>query len=463
MPRSAIILFTLFTSAASAATLDRALSCGRPGEAGGLAAGTDLDRVTIDNRRYPEAVCNDSTPGVYYVSRYTREEDRNKWVIFLQGGGGCGGGQECANRWCSAGTNFGMDKMSSSLSKPSINGNGVFDRRESNRFGSWNQVLVYYCSSDNWAGNKLNHLSASGGSGTTIAYDIQFRGAKIVEAVIDTLRKPSAGRVRIVRQEAAATPGLPDLDEATAVLLGGSSAGGGGVRNNADKVGTILRANNVHCSGSSGCSLIYRAAVDASFGPESEDLDFTRSTFCASDPTLCSYAGVFTTRYESVAVGTWGAQMDDSCVAWHQTNAPGTEWRCADGEHVFANHISSELFARQDLQDQLLTGNFVEAGLGSAEDFGRLQEADLREFPSIQARAEEGPSAAGGKSVAVFAAQCTDHESFTNNRGFYNVKVTQNGVPYSFHDVLWNWWSGAFPQVVIRTFTGRAGPAAECP
>lgn len=460
---SAVILFTLITSTASAATLDQTLACGRPGEAGGLAAGTGLSRVTIDNRSYPEAVCNDSSPGVFYVSRYTREADRNKWVIFLQGGGGCIDGQDCARRWCSSGTNFGMDKMSSSLSKPGIDGNGVFDRRETNRFGGWNQVLIYYCSSDNWAGNKLNNLSATSDSGAAIQYDIHFRGAKIVEAVLDTLQRPSGGRKRAIGLPPSTTPAMPDLDEATEVLFSGSSAGGGGVRNNADKVGAILRAKNVHCSGSSGCPLIYRAAVDASFGPNSEDLDFTQSTFCASDPSLCSYEGVFVDRYVSVVLGAWGAQFDDSCEAWHRANAPGTEWRCADGEHLFAHHISSELFGRQDLQDQLISGNFVEAGLGSAVDFGNFQEADLRELPTNSTRAEEGPSAAGGKSVGVFGPQCTDHESFTSNRAFYEVKVTQSGVPYSFHDVLWNWWSGALPQVVIRTFTGRPGSAPECP
>lgn len=460
---AALVAVLIISSSLSGATLDKKLPCGRPGEAGGLGAGTDMNRISIDNRRYPDAVCNDSTPGTFYVSRFTREEDRNKWVIFLQGGGGCSSGQECAERWCSAGTNFGMDKMSSSLAKPAIRGNGIFERRETNRFSGWNHVLIYYCSSDNWAGNKFNTLSSSSASGGAIEFDIHFRGAKIIEAVIDTLRAPGDARVRGVRATASTASGLPDLDEATEVLFGGSSAGGGGIRNNADKVRTILRSNNVRCTGSSGCALVYRAAVDASFGPDSQDVDFSRSAFCASDPKLCSYEGVFTARYASVVVGTWGAEFDDSCVAWHRTNAPGTEWRCADGEHLFANHLTSELFARQDLQDQLITGNFVEAGLGSALDFGRLQEADLREMPNLSTRAEEGPSAAGGRSVAVFGPQCTDHESFTSTRAFYNVKVTQGGVAYSFHDVLWNWWSGAFPQVVIRSFTGRAGAAPECP
>ncbi|HXI11157.1 MAG TPA: pectin acetylesterase-family hydrolase [Thermoanaerobaculia bacterium] len=454
---------TLIATAVSAATLDKTVTCGRPGEAGGLGAGTDMQRVVIDSRRYPAALCNDSTPGIFYASRYTREEDRDKWVIFLQGGGGCGSGQECANRWCSAGTNFGMDKMSTSLSKPGINGTGIFDRRESNRFGTWNHVLIYYCSSDNWAGNKLNRLSASNSSGTAVDFDIHFRGSKIIEAVVDTLRKTSGGRVRSVKAGLSTTPLLPDLDEATEVLFGGSSAGGGGVRNNTDKLGGILRANNIRCSGTSACPLIYRAAVDASFGPDSSKLDFSTSSFCASDPRQCSYEGVFNTRYISTVVDTWGSERDQSCMAWHQTNAPGTEWRCSDGEHLFAHHLSSELFARQDLQDQLISGNFVEAGLGSALNFGRLMESDLRNFPTIFSRAEEGPTSAGGRPVAVFGPQCGDHESFTSNRAFFNVKVTQNAVPYSFHDVLWNWWSGASPQVVIRSFTGKAGPALECP
>ena len=459
----ATILLTLSANSLSAATLDKTLTCGRPGEAGGLGSGTDMQRVVIDSRRYPTALCNDSTPAIFYASGFRREEDRNKWVIFLQGGGGCGSGQECASRWCSAGTNFGMDKMSSSLSKSGINGTGIFDRRESNRFGGWNHVLVYYCSSDNWAGNKLNHLSASSASGAAIDFDIHFRGSRIIEAVLDTLRKTGVGRVRSVRAGAPTGPPLPDLDDATEVLFSGSSAGGGGVRNNADKVGGILRANNIRCSEPSDCPLIYRAAVDASFGPDSSKLDFSSSSFCASDPRQCSYEGVFTTRYVSTVVGTWGSERDESCLVWHQTNAPGTEWKCSDGEHLFSHHLSSELFARQDLQDQLISGNFVEVGLGSALDFGKLMESDLRDFPTIVSRAEEGPSAAGGKNVAVFAPQCGDHESVTSNRAFYNVKVTQDGVAYSFHDVLWNWWSGGFPQVVIRSFSGRAGPAPECP
>ena len=40
----------------------------------------------------------------------------------------------------------------------------------------------------------------------------------------------------------------------------------------------------------------------------------------------------------------------------------------------------------------------------------------------------------------------------------YDVRV--NGLTYE--SALWNWWSGAQPQVAIHAFSG-AGPAADCP
>jgi hypothetical protein len=61
--------------------------------------------------------------------------------------------------------------------------------------------------------------------------------------VLDTLR--GAGKRRAVRPSAdgAGAP-WPDLDTTTHVIFAGSSAGGGGVRQNADRVGEKLRAAN---------------------------------------------------------------------------------------------------------------------------------------------------------------------------------------------------------------------------
>jgi hypothetical protein len=45
-------------------TTSQILPCGRVGVAGGLGAGVDLRKYTIDTTRFRNAVCNDGTYGV---------------------------------------------------------------------------------------------------------------------------------------------------------------------------------------------------------------------------------------------------------------------------------------------------------------------------------------------------------------------------------------------------------------
>lgn len=59
----------------------------------------------------------------------------------------------------------------------------------------------------------------------------------------------------------------------------------------------------------------------------------------------------------------------------------------------------------------------------------------------------------------VFVPQCTDHESFTTDAPVFRVKIA--GV--SWHDAVWNWWTGAQPQRLVRPFSGTAAAAPECP
>src|SRR6185436_8287851 len=104
----------------------------------------------------------------------------------------------CAQRWCSVDTNYGMDKMTSSLSKPLIRGVGFMNPDPRNHFGSWNRVLIFYCSSDAWGGDSVRTLSASLSNGATREYLMYFKGTRIVDAVLDTLRNANAsGRRRV--------------------------------------------------------------------------------------------------------------------------------------------------------------------------------------------------------------------------------------------------------------------------
>lgn len=426
-------------------SISQVLPCGKVGDAGGLGAGTDLQRQIVDTRRFPEAVCNDGTPAVFYFARYSKDEDRDKWVIFLQGGGGCASAQACANRWCSVDTNYGMDKMSTSLSKPSIRGNGFLDPRPENRFATWNRVLVYYCSSDTWSGTSTKTVQATGG-GKTVEFNIDFKGSRIVDAVMETLRYANLGRNRAVRIGAQQQNGLPDLDHATHVLFAGSSAGGRGAIDNADRVNAKLRAANPN--------LVFRVVIDAIFEVDRQNLDWTKTTYCAADPAGCSYELAMQQSHQ-IDTDFFQAVGDESCLTWHASHAPGTEWRCADGFHEVTNHVTTPMFIHMDEQDSNIGADFVETGFGTASDFGAGIERQLRALSTLNSTAEEKGTLA---TPGAFGPQCTDHESFTDDAATYEVRLA--GVTY--HDTVWNWWSGAQPQSAIRTFSGQ-GAAPDCP
>ena len=461
---ASVVLLLIATSSSAQQLLPQALSCGRTGDAGGIGGGTDLTRVTVDTISFPTAVCNGATPAVFYVAPYTREEDRNKWVIFLQGGGTCRNGELCAQRWCSVDTHFGMDKMSSSETKPSIRGAGILSPAASNNFGTWNRVLVYYCSSDTWAGTKTSVAMATAGS-RQVNYMIHFKGHYIVDAVIDTLRRTIPRRRRPVSrtdeahaEALSALAPLPDLDEATAVIFGGSSGGGGGVRNNVDRVNAKLKAANVHCQ-SGDCPLDFRAVIDATYGPAMESLDWTQTVMCAADPIGCSFDTFMEVEWNTALLGFWGAETDESCIAYHSALDPGSEWICGTDNHLVPNHITTPFFLRQDLRDSNVSGNFAEARFGTVDDYGRLTHEELQSLPRIQATAEETVSEVPG----VFGPQCGDHEALARNESYFAVKVTgADGQAYSFNDLLGNWWRRSGTTFAVREFLpGRFAP--ECP
>jgi hypothetical protein len=342
-----------------------------------------------------------------------------------------------------------MDKMGTSLSKTSIRANGVLDPRPENRFGTWNRVLVYYCSSDEWAGTKTSTQHAAF-NGTGVDYVINFKGSRIVDAVVETLRRN--GRMRAVHT--GTTAALPDLDAATEVLFAGSSGGGNGVKNNGDRLAAKLKTINP--------SLVIKLAIDASYAPQEQNLDYSHTVFCAVDPIQCNYTSSHQAEWTQTQQTLYGAIVDQSCVAWHTAHDPGSEWRCADGTHVIANHLTTPMYIRQDEQDSNIGGNYVENGFGTFAQFGMLVEQQLRDLALLNTTAEEGSVRNGGTPLATpgaFGPQCTNHESFTNDDAFFNVRV--NGL--SFYDTLWNWWSGAQPQVAIYAFTPPGGPVAGCP
>ena len=136
--------------------------------------GSDLKLLTLSS---PTAVCNDGSPAIAYVRAAADENRRNRWVFHLQGGGGCSNHEECKDRWCGDQGVYDAAKMSSRWARTQIGSPGLFKREAGNPPGQWNQVFVYYCTSDNWLGQETIDLVGENGD----TYSLHARGHDILE------------------------------------------------------------------------------------------------------------------------------------------------------------------------------------------------------------------------------------------------------------------------------------------
>lgn len=398
----------------------------KEGSAGGVAAGTNLSRVVIDLDRYPEAVCNDGTPGLFYVRKGTGASS-NRWIIYLEGGGFCGEGTACAKRWCSIDTNFGADKMSTRfLSAKGIGIGGILFTGPINAFTDFNKVWVYYCSSDSWTGRVASRYLTDE---TGRAYTINFQGARILEAVISELR----GGVTYKDAASDQSMALPSLDDAEVILFAGESAGSGGVQRNVDRLAPYFASTNRNPG-----RLVVRGIMDAANEPSNESFP----TYQSSRQSSLRVFGVL-----------MAGRMDESCLTFH----PADAWRCADPAHVRENHITTPFFLRQDLIDPNTTDAFgtPEWPFGSQlYQYAQATWDHLDRLSRIQSTAEE--KAGISMNPGLYGPHCDNHTALRNNPKFLEDKVSNGTGLFSYHDTMRNWLLGNEPGVVLE-----ARPASE--
>jgi len=288
-------LSVLLVSAASA-------GCGGGGSAqtgsdpGGLP--TDFIRQTLDTRRFPDAVCNDGSPGIFYIQRgqgAAAAADANKTVIHLQGGGFCLSDAECSTR--------AADQVSSTVYGSRIAPEGLLSGGTENaRFRGWNRVSVPYCSSDFFSGD----IGPTGGS-----TNFRFRGAKILAAVVQTLNSQY------------------DIGKAgDTVVLSGSSAGAVGAFINANRVRALLP----------GASVL--TLIDAGVYPDIAP-PFPQS----SPPNAVRESG-------AIALGYWNGQVDADCAAANAAD-PGL---CYLFEHAQST-LKTPFFVAQNAKDGVGVAN----------------------------------------------------------------------------------------------------------
>ncbi len=426
--------------------ISEALSCGQQGQAGGLANGIELQRFDLDLSVFPDALCNDGSTAVFYFRPFSGPANRDRWLFQLQGGGGCGSGERCAQRWCMIDTAFSLVGMTSTVAPAvAINGKGITDRRPANPFGNWNHVFIKYCSSDSWRGVSRDVILQTDIEGPLVDYRIHFLGNRIIDAVLDTLRRDGVS-ASVYTQGPTPVP-MPDLDNATHVILAGASAGGSGVIQNADRVGDYLHANNTACAGDE-CPLVFRVLIDSSFAPSLEDLDITTSTFC-TDFKICDWQAL-------LAFGTAAhdPNIDQSCFEWHQTNAPGTEWQCDDAGHVIRHHVTTPMFVRMGQKDSLVSSNFINTGYsvpgkGSLDLplFMEIVRDECASLVNIQATAHEGATIP--VLPGVFSPRCPKHETLRSSPDTYNAVINDGPTNLAMFNVFTNWINGSQPSVLI--------------
>ena len=425
------------------------LGCGSPGGAGGLNRGDELQRHNVDLEAYPDALCNDGTGAVFYFRPHEGEENTDRWVIQLQGGGGCRSGDSCAARWCSVDTNFGMTQMTADLAPDGgINGAGILNRREANPFGDWNQVFLRYCSSDSWGGTARDVVldGVHPRRDEAIEYRVHFLGNRIVDAVLGTIRADLVDGLEYTI--GAGSVDLPDLDDAAVVVLAGASAGGGGATVNADRVGEILRENNSACD-DDDCPLQYRVLIDSHFGPSTENYDFSATAFC-SDHELCDYEAHQAASHIGTVTNR-GSASDASCLAYHAE--AGDSYVCSNDAHVIQNHITTPMFIRMGQTDSLISGNHIDTGFRVDDEaldlptFARLVREQLEAAAGAHETAEEADLI--DVAPAVYGPTCAKHETLRNNAATFNVTIDVDGDDLAMLDVFMNWVTEDGPRIAI--------------
>jgi len=456
-----------------------ALSCGTTGTTGGLGTGTDLQRYDIDTNNYPYALCNDGSNAVLYFRPFQGEANRNRWLIFLQGGGSCGNANDCANRWCSVDTNFSSIGMSTIPAPgPGINGNGILNRRADNPIGGWNLVLIKYCSSDKWSGTARDVILDADDpkTGAPVLIRMHFLGSRIVDAAIQVLRQAKGEKLTYTLGSGSsdAVP-LPNLDDARFVLLAGASGGGNGVVNNLDRLAAGLKRTNNNCTNKDPkepCPLLdVRGLHDSAFNPSMVNLDFTVSAPCRFE--LCSPEAYLDFLRTAGDDALWRAKGDASCAEWHRANAPDLEWRCADEAFVIANHVTTPLFVRQGQTDRSHLPPFVEAEFRVIGESEPVTAAGFAKLVRDQAAALADVPKTGNEGAAVrvtpgaFIPTCSDHETLTDNPQVYTVRIRTGGANnspnLSMFDVLQNWLESKQPSILIapNVAANTCPPAAD--
>jgi Pectinacetylesterase len=411
-----------------------------------------LHRVDIDisGAGFPNATCSDGTAGSFYIREASDVDDVDRWVIHLQGGGGCMDEAGCQARWC------GDDGLyTAALMSNDWDADGVIDRPEhawvngisanlpANDFATWNHVYVPYCSSDGWLG-RASDVDLG-------AFDVDAHGHTILYAVRNMLRKLGAN------PNWTATDGgytISDLDDAAEILFTGTSAGGYGALQNGDWFLDKFPAART--------GLVVDAAID--LDPQVVSL-YNLWDSASAQPYASRRLELWGERWEPG--GYWNAIdgfIDEDCRDVYESNddlavCMSSSWllRLAYGSVPI---ITTPTFLRMDLEDPALSqwiigpnpdGDEVTIGNGGPTP-------TLQQYTEMIRETMVRLAADGETEISVHAPRCGQHVGLEHIAAFSSWDTddtsdppppparTGRGVAKTFRDALWLWFDpgGAF-------------------
>lgn len=263
-----------------------------------------LSRVVVDQAAYPDALCNDGTAPVFYY-RPGSNNNRDRWLVYLKGGGSCWDADSCIGRGGSlVGSDYWMQPEFDTL-EPDEGANGIFNPNPAVNpdFSDWNHVYMVYCTSDYWQGYNTVEI--------TPTVDWHFNGRPVLDAMFNSLMDSTV----ITHNH---------FLSATHIILAGESAGNNGVRGNWDRLRPMLSYADV------------RGLSDTALFP----------TVTASGQITLEQ--ILQTRWQA-----WAPLVDASCAAAH----PDDPWACLHGYNLTAEeHLDgnwTDLFYHQDQLDNL--------------------------------------------------------------------------------------------------------------
>ena len=348
-----------------------------------------FDRKLLAND--PRAVCNDGSPALYYFSPSAKGS--SAWVVHLQGGGACVSAEQCAEneaRYVAQGQPW---HFSSTPSKPffGVAAGTILSDAESPLLGDANAVYVWYCSSDAWVGDR----GASDETGGR-----HFRGARIVDAVFDDLFDAR---------------GLGAAGEETVVFFAGSSAGGRGVAQHADRVAARVRER-------SGGRVL--AVIDSAL--YLDDMPLPADAPQAEDGTEPGASTPWAEAYARAQLAFAHGRVSEGCAA----RFGGEDaWKCYVGEDALPT-METPFVAFQALDDSFLLQRVsnINQGIIEYEDADAFAARTVSEADYVRDRLTAAQEAAAARvharyreafakfpkaTAAVYAPSCLMHEHLT--------------------------------------------------